>query len=246
MLFPDEVEKLEAGKANTCLGNALGTLRKGLFSACFNCGLLISTNRFSSEPIVCKNKRGDYCKNRFGLWRHGCPRCGDDMLPHHIIPSPWDGMSSVGEWSCRNSPSPNWSPLLLKDDEDFPPFDESLRYVVPPLFMPLSKKESGISTMKIQSTACGNAAYWQDWWLPNFSGAGRYLDCEGMLVIVTKDENKKMPAGYTDVPVGQLGPHWTALKYGFGQMFFGKFIHVEDEKEIEGLSQAGVPTGPKK
>lgn len=100
--------------------------------------------------------------------------------------------------------------------------------------------------MQRMSSATGNVAFWQDFYLPNFGGAGKYLDCDGFLVVVTKAGSKPMPAEYNKVPIGQAGPHVSALKYGFGQQFFGVFYKVEDPKEVEGLTQADVPGGPKK
>ena len=100
--------------------------------------------------------------------------------------------------------------------------------------------------MKQVSSATGTASFWQEYYLPNFSGVGKYLDCDGFLVVVTKAGSNPMPADFHKVPIGQAGPHLSAAKYGYGAMFHGKFFKVEDEKEVEGLTQADVPGGPKK
>lgn len=95
--------------------------------------------------------------------------------------------------------------------------------------------------MRLNSVAHGNADFWHDFALPNFKGVGKYLDSDGRIVVITKSNKVAMPPAYEDSKPGRMMPHWTAVRYGFGQMFHGAFYDVEDVTESEGLTQSAVP-----
>ena len=75
-------------------------------------------------------------------------------------------------------------------------------------------------------SAKGNASYWQHFWLPQFKGPGEYVDEDGYRVVIEKAERVPPPPTKA-LPVGAVGPHWTAQEYGYGQMFRGDFYRKE-------------------